>query len=373
MRFDSRSRRQLFIAIGAAVIADPMSAQLQEMLDANQELAVAEETILEAEREGVLPLLANVVRKKKWRCSKLLLDLDQVWHHVTRAQFGAFESVAIKLNQLAIKTVLLKGADLFISAYPSDVPRCMGDIDALVLPTEVSSAAAIMSDCGFVQSVRLNIPNLQVEPLSDADRMGWEHSKQELPPAFRIVRVPELDEFAEVIGTYVDATRRNEMFAIVDGEVFLAAKIGMHHNIAPEILLSDIWTHLRKLTLPCQCQMYGLSPNTLAWYLPSKFYHEFMLFDKAGRVRQFIDILAVIGRFHHEIDWENVLEHVVRYNLEPSIYYVLSHVNRIVANTVPTGFLEAVNPGESQCGRLHDWGDFVSRLCDRRPLLDNLF
>lgn len=370
---DTRFISQVLIASGLTSICSPLPHSVDKILSSSEFSHHESRIVSKAIREKMTPMLERLTKHRNWKTTSQLARISSIWRIVNQVQFDCFDPVAKILNYRTIRTALLKGADFVHTVYPPDMPRRMGDIDLLVRPPDIMQTREIVTANGFVEGSGVDTSRLQIEPLSKFDRKSdFDVSQQELPPFYKFERVFELDSFSDLIRQVQAGGRWKSTFAIIGDEVYLVLRIGIHHNIMPNVSLTDVWPSPREIQLSQGAEFFALSPTVMAWYLAAKFYHEFMIGGGAC-IRQFIDILAVIKKYHQLIDWEHVLEVASRRNMRPALYYVMSHVNEILGPCVPSGFIESISPKNYAHNRSHDWGDFAPRMSGKISTLNPLF
>lgn len=356
---------QLVVASGVNSVSESLPCRLDEIVNKTNASDFHEQITACAVSHGMVPMLTRLAGERNWELPSTLGLLDRIWTAVNRTQFEYFAPVVRELVSRRTKIAMLKGADFLHTIYPSDMSRQMCDIDLLVRPPDVPLVQEVLIASGFVESNQYDLANLWVEPASSLDgRLHTHVGYHQLPPNLQLVRLEDLDPYANIIQDLLDLKQIEPIFSVVDGQVYLLLKVDVHLNVAPDISLSTTWHSPRSI----EVTVFGdgthvemLGESTLVWYLATKFYHEFMVGGGAC-IRQFIDIAAAVKKYHQLIDWEYVLNVVRHYNFEPAIYYAAVHVNEMLGKLVPKEFIEAVNPSISHCGRLHDWGDFVPRL-----------
>ena len=101
--------------------------------------------------------------------------------------------------------------------------------------------------------------------------------------------------------------------------------------------------------------------SDVLWVLASRLYHE--VFHANARIRQFVDLLALVRSHYDEIDWDRILRIAEKYELRPSLYYVFAHLNEFLEKRgIPDEVLGRCYPIRSEVNREHDWGDLMPRL-----------
>ena len=111
-----------------------------------------------ARRERVGPLLYDAVRKKHLLPAEVETALRQSYYLTAACNLRLFAALDQALRALAargIEVIVLKGAALAQTVYPSVALRPMGDLDVLVRPASVPAARTVtFSSCGSMTAVR---------------------------------------------------------------------------------------------------------------------------------------------------------------------------------------------------------------------------
>lgn len=115
--------------------------------------------------------------------------------------------------------------------------------------------------------------------------------------------------------------------------------------------------------------MKGQSPEDLLWFVAARLYHELMLYDFPHLVL-FQDMNATLFRYASEIDWDRILFVARKYDLQPSLFYTLSHLKRLFGREVPEYVLSELSPARPGVLRYHEWGDFLPKLFDKCEIAD---
>ena len=316
---------------------------------------------LRAMHEKMVPMLVAFLRDRRWPVSEELESLNKFFRVVEKLFYAGVEPVLATFMQQGVPFLIAKGADIASRAYPSQpgMPRMMRDIDFLVLPADSKRTRHIIESHGFRQG-HADAATLTVSPFSTAEYVAFEQlDHYELPPFYRYMEILEKIPGLEQTGKY-----RNPFYYLVTsvaGRLFLRIKCDVHFNLSRGLHLSDLWDHTNQITLPGSgMNVAAQSVTDLLWVLASRFYHE--VFNPGARLRQFVDLLALVKSQFATIDWERILEIAQKYELRPSLYYVFVHLNEFLERTIPEQVLEACYPARNDVRRDHDWGDFMPRL-----------
>jgi hypothetical protein len=310
-----------------------------------------------AVREKMVPMVHEYSRHHDLGLGDDPARISTVARLVTEALYEHCRPVLAAVAAAEIKVVLLKGADLDLHVYPQQLPRLMGDVDLLVRPSDAARVAAIFERAGFVQG-DLNKPLMRIEPLSAEDKSDLEADRPELYEFAKLVLVPDLAGFADVIDRYLQDRR----FIVLGGDVYLALGYDVHVNLAPDFDLRDVWSDLREIAFPgVGTTLLGQSFADMLWYLASRMYHEILLLDEPG-MRYFVDTVALTHHFLQSISWERVVAMCNRYKLHPSLFSTFWHINELLGPVIPAAVIDSCRPGTVEGDRGHDWGDFTPKM-----------
>jgi hypothetical protein len=307
------------------------------------------------------PLLYSALRclTRSFSENDVLELINRVYKIVDDLFYTALDPVIQACVSRGIPVMVIKGGGLALDDTLDLRPRIMYDLDILIRPPDTTGVREIFADLGYVQG-RVNIGNLTVQPVSTAEMTVIEATHYELLPFLRIMRVPELDEFEKVIGRWLIGDPFSS-FAVVHGEVYFVLAFDVHHNLSLDFDIGDIWNSPRRLRLPTGLFVDVQGITDQLWFLAARLYHEVMILND-GRLRGFFDICALLSHYSSQIEWDCLLSVASKYDLQPSLYYSLWHVNEVLDSAVPMRILESCSPCNTQVKRFHDWGDFLPKL-----------
>jgi hypothetical protein len=262
--------------------------------------------------------------------------------------------------------MLLKGGDLRLSGRGAraGIARMMSDLDLLVKAPDVSQVQLALVANGFEQGIMdratLSFRRERADGCSPVDISPYYPADHyELPAFGKFVAVPAVVRQAERTREFLEI--RDYQVSVVDGNPYIAVKCDVHVNVSRGIEIDDIWRNARIVQLPSGNWLHGQSPAGLVWFLSSRVYHESFQ-PKGATLRQFVDVLTVIHTWAGEIDWDEVERIARKYELRPSLFYVLTHVNELLGPVVPQTVIDACNPTRPGTRRDHDWGDLMPKL-----------
>jgi hypothetical protein len=318
-------------------------------------------------REKMMPMLAAYSRANDLGLGDLPALLSEVFSLISRAHYLHLRPVMDLLAQRGVPVVLLKGADLDLSVYQKSFPRTMGDIDLLVRPPDVPAVTEAFNRHGFVQGV-LNRSLLKIVPLTNLELTQAEEESIELVEFSKLVSVPELMAFKDVIDRHLSSGR----MVALDDTYYLAVGYDVHIHLSIDFDLQDVWHDLRTIEFPELGRCRAQSFTDLLWFLAARCYHELLL-NNAFVMRAFLDALLVAARHRASLDWDRVTFIAEKYKLKPALYYTFWHINELLGDLIPAPLLDSLCPSDTETERGHDWGDFVPKMLgDVRlvPILD---
>jgi hypothetical protein len=309
-----------------------------------------------AVREKMVPLLDVYCREHDLGLGTAPSRLSEVFRIIAREQYRHLRPILDRLTQAGIPVVLIKGADLDLAVYKQAFPRVMGDIDILIRPPDAPPVMEVFRSQGFIQG-KLDKSSLQMVPLGDAEKAEFEEGSIELAEFAKLVKVPDLLPFQDVIAEHLSYWRMTPL----QDEFYLVVGYDIHIHLSLEIDLQDVWCNLRTIDAPEVGRCLGQSFTDMAWYLAVRFYHELHI-NNAFVMRGFLDVLAILHHHHERLDWERIAEIARKYSLQPALFYTMWHANELLGPLVPPSLLEALCPATSGTERGHDWGDFVPKM-----------
>jgi hypothetical protein len=362
--FDEYAR--ILLAAGLWEVSGDTTGVLSDPPALLQASASRHHLIVRAMREKMALTLTAYMQQMGWDPDPELIALGDFFAHWEATLYRSLDPVFDHLAQSGIRAMLLKGGDLRRSGRPAHpgIARMMSDLDLLVKAPDVAATRAALVANGFEQGIMdrasLSFRRERTDGCAPVDLSPlYAADHYELPAFGKFVPIPEVLEQALQIRDFLEM--RDYQVTLVDGVPYIAIKCDVHVNLSRGLHLDDIWRGVRDLRLPSGTSMLGQSPAGLVWFLASRLYHEaFGL--KGATVRQLVDVLTVVRTWKDEIDWDEVIRIACKYELRPSLFYVLTHVNELLGPLVPQAVIDACNPMASGVRRDHDWGDLMPRL-----------
>ncbi len=287
-----------------------------------------------ATKEGVAPLLCQRLDVVGWP--------DSIPSHVTkelrRSRFAtAANSVlilgelqrildAFKPSNLQSKAVVMKGADLALSIYPSMALRPMCDLDMLLPKSELNGALDVLRRLGY----RLTMPEIAV---GHSQLTG--HAVSLLGGPRRCVAVElhwglvssDMDRRSPSLGWFWEQTEQWK-----NGNV-VAGGNGNRKAVVPESFVHLKPTaHLLYLAAHIALQ-HGMKESRLLW---------------------FYDLHLLITRERQRIDWQELASraHELRWN--SALLAALEGTQRRFGTSLPDEFLRTVGENRERHLREHD-------------------
>lgn len=310
-------------------------------------------------REKMIPMLDSFSRATALDLGEVPSRLTSVFAEVSALHYRQLEGIIQNLRTQEIEIALLKGGDLDLSIYGAALPRSMSDLDILVRPVEVAAVEAALAAAGFQQGI-FDRKSLTIRTISEEVKHEAEAGKAELVEYGKAVRLRDIASFRTEILRYFGPESHHRMVAL-DRDVYVFVALDVHVNLAEGFEVEDAWHQMREITLPGGTPTLGQALTDLVWFLAVRLYHETLL-DNRPTLRAFVDIAAVLEKFAAEIDWSYLLFIAKKYKLQPSLYFVLWHVNEVLGDVVPAATLKELDPLGSTSDRSHDWGDFVPKM-----------
>ena len=283
-----------------------------------------------AKHERVAPLLHLALRD----CPALPADaaaaLRDAYHETARCNLlfrHELGGVLRALDAAAIPVLVLKGAALSDTVYPSIAVRPMSDLDLLVRRPDVTRAFAVLSDLGFAE------PRIQTRAGAGAYESQYYVYKESVAPVplelhWSLFDSPyyqyalSMDWFWETAESADIADTRARMLGREAQVLHLCGHLRLHHG-GDELL----WLH---------------------------------------------DVAQVIGVWGARIDWQLVLEQARRFDLVLSLRDVLGRVARDWGAAVPSAVLQqlrGVSPSRREA-RVFGWLTQPDRSVAQRLWID---
>jgi hypothetical protein len=314
----------------------------------------------------MLPMLLDYIVEDvddEWREFQ---RLGQAFASTQRLLLKDLSSITEQIERAGIPVMVIKGADLALRCYRSELPRMMCDADLLVRPHDLSRVSEILAAAGYVQGV-IDDGLLTIVPLRDDEKQSiLDHcmrSNYEIPAFRRFRTLPELSPNASLIERYLQ-----RYFNVVGNEVHYVQEYDIHFNLARALEQEDVWDSPATVQLPSGRVSAALCPTVMLGCLSFKLYMETILQNSKSGLRQFVDVLALIHRLHSKIDWGKLSRLAKKYRSEPPFFYIFSHVNEFLGPVVPERILSGFDPLRNELDRENDLGDLMAKLMGQTPM-----
>lgn len=257
-----------------------------------------------AEREKVLPILWDRVRPYASSLPDLTSALLSRQVSVTEFRMALTETTLhAVVRQLAaedVRVMLLKGAALAVTVYPSFAARPMGDLDILVAPDQADRAWHCLREAGW----KLELPGIE----------GFYNSHHHLPAL--------LDP--KGIGIVLEIHRammpRPGPFLLDEAEVWRDAR-------SVRLGTTQAWVPSDQHQLLHLCIHFAWS-HTL----------------RSGLIRTVRDVATVVRR--GTMDWDSFVELAIRTRARTSAYWTLAMARTLTGESAPGEVLSALHPGQ---------------------------
>ena len=304
----------------------------------------------------MVPMLDTFLQAAYGIKNPVLCALTELFRRKQEVMLEELAKVSAFFASCEVPMFLLKGIDLALEVYPPGLTRMMNDIDILVRPGNVKKVEQILLDSGYVQA-RVDRTGLRLLPLTAQQIAFNEREHYELAPFLKLAAIRGEGHQAN----YIDLYLRDFLFLPLAEDVFIAPTFDVHLNVSADIDLRDIWHDPRTVALPSGGFALGQAPADMLCYTSARAYHEIMSADRPC-LRLFIDIVMIVHHFSGRLDWDRVVWLACKYDMQPSLYYTMTHVNEILPDSVPNSVLLSTNVSLANVKRYHDWGDFVPKL-----------
>lgn len=307
-------------------------------------------------KERVLPYVVHALLKEGIDFGGILINIEIVLRTINETQMRLASEINEIFLQNDVPVRWIKGVEVALSSYPLNVYRIMFDLDVLVPPPALFKAKLVLEEAGFAQGEPI-AETLIIKPISASDISMIETSHYETAPYFLFHECPDLILHSEILDTYISKNLVN----IVGERAYITMSIDVHFNLAPDIELCDIWKTPSKLSNHGYGMLDCHDLTTSLWFHASRGYQETFQANQP-RIRQFLDVLAIIGSHENQIDWPELERICVKYNLYPSIFYPLTHAANLLPEKISMDLLKRINPLVNTNRRQGDFGDWLPRL-----------
>lgn len=243
-------------------------------------------------------------------------------------------NIVKNLRNIDIKCAITKGADLAKRLYP-DMPLCFrGDIDVLINDKDYQSVKTVMNSLGYSQGL-LDVPNAKIIPFNlekSNENIKASYSRPSFAKIFSLDGISPTDS-SSVIGA--DNWRKpvfiskNQVLAVVTFD--FSTGVDASRTTASVVIETD--------DAPF-CGGYALTPTFTLCYCIALLYLEIVWDGSSIKLSRFAELSQLIIGSHNSIDWKEFNELVVLWGIQPSAYYVLVFISKLINYDLPKEIYE---------------------------------
>jgi hypothetical protein len=258
---------------------------------------------------------------------------------------------------------LLKGAALGPLVYPDLLLRPMIDLDVMIRPGDVPVARSLMRGLGYRHGIWDPETNFVAEVAYAPVDYANHH---ELPAYHRLV------ETASPVPSELvprEWRRKHHKCFLHDGTVSFLVFADLHFNLSVGFDLADVWRGVRRQSLLGRSPPIQGATSTL-WFLAARLYNEAFQFN-TFKLIMFSDLHALLRARGGEVDWEDLVRVAGKYGMQPALYYVLTHLERLTKAGVPEAVLAELAPRSDGVPHTNDWGDLMPKVFSQ-PIVHEL-
>lgn len=285
----------------------------------------------------------------------------QNWHEISslrsRLLFRELNIICQAFDNAGIEYFLFKGIVMSSLLYPDPFIRPMLDLDLMVKPQSISTARQIMAELGYCHAL-WNPDNNSLNVISFEQSGGNDEESYELPAFMKLISV-ESPVSSEVVPR---TWRRKHLKCFVDhnGNISFPLFVDIHFNLSLGFDLQDVWRGAGRDTI-FERSVPISSMTTMLWFIASRLYHEAFQFN-TYKLIMFGDLNVILRQRYDAIDWEELIMVVRKYGMQPSVFYVLAQLKRIMGANIPDDILSQLLPNQGGIPQMHDWGDVMPKL-----------
>jgi hypothetical protein len=236
-----------------------------------------------------------------------------------RVMFREASRLQRALAARGIACLILKGAALSLTAYPTHALRNFADIDLLVAPEDYLAACAVAEACGFVCDFPEPDPYCIHQPyvLSCAEDILTETLPLEFDPE---------------ISRLVVAANCHRILVEIHRGLFHDA-----NGMARETPTDGLWEGVQTAAFPDGTPFAYPAIEVMLFHLAAHAAdHEF------GRLMFFMDIAVTAQQGGDTVNWDRVIQLAVDHRVEGHVYHSLELAHRAFDAPVPTETLAAL-------------------------------
>lgn len=229
-----------------------------------------------------------------------------------KVYFDNLKKVLIVLSKNKIAVVLLKGADLANSIYPSHALRPMSDLDILVMEKDFNNALELINDLGYHEYLPEVLPN-----------------------------------FNRAISHHAHLKKESAIGIVLELHWILVATPAFRHAVSMEWFWENIrpiqeWNDSDPLD-----RVYGLNPTANLMYLSA---HQMIQHGgENASLRWMLDLHRLIIKQGKEINWQMLAAQAGEFGWSSALQAALQSVEDIFGTPLPVGVCDqlSVNTNET--------------------------
>lgn len=286
------------------------------------------------------------------------------WSAVSAArsieQFRQLGEIVALLQKERIDHYLLKGAAIAAMLYPDPFTRPMQDLDIMIRPQDARRVQRLMYRLGYRHGVflpedgRFHHLFRKVTATSLAHNHALHSMTKVIPIAAPLPEAALLPEW-----------RRRQIKCAFnpDGSVALPVFVDFHVSLAAGMDQIDVWRGASARDLLGQ-RVEVQSITTMLWFSAMRVYREAFEYNTL-KLQMLGDIDALLRVHGDAVDWAELLAIAEKYELQPSLFYVLSQARDLQGAYVPEAVLAMLAPDRLARPAPFDLGDIVPKLLSR--------
>jgi len=241
-----------------------------------------------AQQHSILPLLyhhltqnkeihvpTNILEKLKQAYLRNSLRNTQIYYELS--------NIINKANDDNIPIIVLKGADIAVSLYPSIALRPMKDFDLFIKIEDIQKVHDILI------------------------QLGW-HGKQSLEAVDYILQTEYSLKYEKP-----------------------KLQIDLHLKV-PELSALNLWTNVKSMAMG-STKMLILKPEILLIFLCNHLYEHAR--DEVAELLKFYDIVLALKKYRESIDWDYLIQSVYTNQSENVVYHILEIINSEFGEDIP--------------------------------------
>jgi hypothetical protein len=270
-----------------------------------------------------------------------LYAFDRLW----QLQRSAVSEIANEFAARGIALISYKGHEVNIRHGLSVPFTIRGDVDLLLLESDVPRAKATMAELGYVQAF-FNVEKRSLVPLSRDVIDDQEQGQYVLFSFAKLVNVQLPIGIASRLETqhpfYVDGENLTVIIAI-------DLAMGLDRSWSTEKLLPDSiggpYAHVRSISL-----------ERHLWYLCVMFYLGANMQRDKLKLSGLADISLFVTNASKQLNWNLLIREATDLDVLPSVYYTLALLNKLIpTHPIPDEVITELRPIQGSRARDYGW------------------